>query len=204
MSRRRSRRHGLQRLARHRHGLPEHGPRRSSGPSARRSPGGISKMVVSRESCETTDGGGGIRTPGTVARPTPFKGAAFNHSATPPRADITGRPLDPTPALCAGWSTAESARPGDDRVEARNRSYSSAWRLASIAYGDDRDGPSTPTKSSTSLEPSADFVAPTACDRPRGGAPGSRRANGAEREAAELRSDRLPSDPIDRLSSVYL
>jgi hypothetical protein len=29
-------------------------------------------------------GGGGIRTPGTVARPAPFKGAAFNHSATPP------------------------------------------------------------------------------------------------------------------------
>ena len=30
-------------------------------------------------------GGGGIRTPGTLARSTVFKTAAFNHSATPPR-----------------------------------------------------------------------------------------------------------------------
>ena len=29
-------------------------------------------------------GGGGIRTPGTLASSTVFKTAAFNHSATPP------------------------------------------------------------------------------------------------------------------------
>src|SRR4029450_11380306 len=35
------------------------------------------------------DGGRGIRTPGTVPRPTVFKTAAFNHSAIPPLVRIT-------------------------------------------------------------------------------------------------------------------
>ena len=34
-------------------------------------------------------GGGGIRTPGTLARSTVFKTAAFNHSATPPQQDAS-------------------------------------------------------------------------------------------------------------------
>ena len=33
---------------------------------------------------EFSGGGGGIRTPGTRERPTVFKTAAFDHSATPP------------------------------------------------------------------------------------------------------------------------
>ncbi len=37
-------------------------------------------------------GGGGIRTPGTLAGPAVFKTAAFDHSATPPETDMRGAP----------------------------------------------------------------------------------------------------------------
>ena len=44
----------------------------------------VLNLQKSREKSVFLNGGGGIRTPGTLSRPTVFKTVAFSHSATPP------------------------------------------------------------------------------------------------------------------------
>jgi hypothetical protein len=58
---------------------------------------GDGEFVIGRLSFNF-DGGRGIRTPGTVSRPTVFKTAALNHSAIPPLDRIADNVYDNTPS----------------------------------------------------------------------------------------------------------